>query len=340
VSLENNRFGWKVELEFRGGLPDYSLLENLTKFDVSSNYISGTLPTFSENLKLQHLNVSQNEFVGAIDAGTMKAAFESSNNEVPFVLDLSFNRFEGPLPNFDVDMLNINVVGNKLDGIDPIACDHDLWNDGATSMFNCSAIACPVGTSNAEGRQTSDDEPCEPCAAANHYGTVGCNESVEGEGNDEVDHGESGVDETDEVDVDDEVEHGGSGSNVFNIEPQPTTPPSSLNWEYEFNKPPSSFLTSSDAGTNGVSGSGDGDASGNLNMTSLPSARPSIESSLAVTTSSSEPSSTPSTQPQLPTEEPTIVATDSIISGQYAVPRWQVLLFLVPLAFSVVDILL
>lgn len=168
VSLRSNRLV--------GGLAnDYSLLANLTDFDVSNNMLSGVFPegAFSKNPKLQYLNVSRNSIAGPIAENIMKAAFESSN-EAPYALDLSFNRFEGTMPNFDVDVLDINVVSNKLEGIDAMACDHEFWNGGATQNFGCDAIACRKGSANSEGRQTSGDNPCVQCNVSSYYGTVGC----------------------------------------------------------------------------------------------------------------------------------------------------------------------
>jgi len=166
VSLRNNNL--------IGGLNDYSLLENLTKFDISGNELSGVLPieSFSKNPKLQHLNLSRNNIAGTIAPDFMKAAFESGG---PHVLDLSFNEFEGTIPNFNVNVLDINVVSNRFTGIDPVACEHQEWNRGATANFGCDGIMCENGTASPEGRHSEDNE-CEVCGAAYYYGTVGCNE--------------------------------------------------------------------------------------------------------------------------------------------------------------------
>jgi len=201
VSLRNNRLV--------GGLADdYSLLANLTEFDVSNNMLSGVFPVgaFSENPKLQYLNVSRNNIAGPIADNIMKAAFESSN-EAPYALDLSFNMFEGTMPNFDVDVLDINVVGNKFESIDPMACDHEFWNGGATQNFGCSGIACPNGAANSEGRQTSGDNPCVQCNVSSYYGTVGCQlDTFEGKEDEEDDHDHEGFmygDDEDDNDDDD-----------------------------------------------------------------------------------------------------------------------------------------
>mmetsp|Transcript_29163 Transcript_29163/g.61908 ORF Transcript_29163/g.61908 Transcript_29163/m.61908 type:complete len:1302 (+) Transcript_29163:372-4277(+) len=171
VSLrDNNLFG---------GLTNYPRLANLTHFDISLNQISGYLPEegLSNNPKLRHLNVSWNNLLGPIRGNIMQAAFESGNEgsyQPYYVLDLSFNKLDGTMPNFDVSMLDINVVGNMLTGIDPMACEHGLWNGGAVGMFLCDGIACPNGTANSEGRRTSEANPCKQCNASSHFGTVGC----------------------------------------------------------------------------------------------------------------------------------------------------------------------
>ena len=93
---------------------------------------------------MQYLNVSRNTISGIITNGIIKPVFDVTSNEGPYVLDLSFNRLEGTVPNFDVKMLDINVVGNIFDHIDPMACGHEQWNDGSTLQFQCDGIACPL----------------------------------------------------------------------------------------------------------------------------------------------------------------------------------------------------
>eukprot|EP00580_Thalassiosira_gravida_P015867 CAMPEP_0201659244 /NCGR_PEP_ID=MMETSP0494-20130426/2073_1 /ASSEMBLY_ACC=CAM_ASM_000839 /TAXON_ID=420259 /ORGANISM="Thalassiosira gravida, Strain GMp14c1" /LENGTH=1406 /DNA_ID=CAMNT_0048136659 /DNA_START=18 /DNA_END=4238 /DNA_ORIENTATION=+ len=218
VSLRSNRL-------IAGLADDYSLLANLTDFDVSNNMLSGVFPekAFSNNPKLQYLNVSRNNIAGPIPENIMKAAFESSN-EAPYALDLSFNIFEGTMPNFDVDVLDINVVGNKLEGIDSMACDHEFWNGGATQSFGCGGIACPNGTANSEGRQTSGDDPCVQCNVSSYYGTVGCQLDTF-EGKEDVDDDPFIYDDDDYDYDDDGVSSMASVSNLQILSPESLVKP-------------------------------------------------------------------------------------------------------------------
>eukprot|EP00584_Thalassiosira_punctigera_P006094 CAMPEP_0172543042 /NCGR_PEP_ID=MMETSP1067-20121228/13528_1 /TAXON_ID=265564 ORGANISM="Thalassiosira punctigera, Strain Tpunct2005C2" /NCGR_SAMPLE_ID=MMETSP1067 /ASSEMBLY_ACC=CAM_ASM_000444 /LENGTH=1502 /DNA_ID=CAMNT_0013329371 /DNA_START=170 /DNA_END=4676 /DNA_ORIENTATION=- len=174
LELQGNQFAYFPMTEFT-----YSPLPNLTKFHIGSNNIAGTLPprAFSGNPKLQYVNMSHNRFAGTITTSIMRQSFEFGGFEGPHVLDLAFNYFKGVVPDFDNDLLNIDVVGNMLEGIDPAACSRE-WNDGATREYGCDGIACPNGTSNSEGRRSSDENPCVPCNVSLYFGTVGCIERV------------------------------------------------------------------------------------------------------------------------------------------------------------------
>merc|ERR1712013_389788 len=170
VVLSGNRF--------MGGLPpDYSLLAKLHVFDISRNQITGSLPYsgFATNSELRQLNLSKNNLRGTINRDILDSAMES--NEGLYHLDLSFNQLAGTVPNFDVDMLNIDGTGNMRTDIDSMACDHGLWNDGAVGAYLCDGIACRPGTANSVGRQTSADNPCvpsRPCNEISYYGAIGC----------------------------------------------------------------------------------------------------------------------------------------------------------------------
>lgn len=160
----------------------YSPLRALRKVDISSNEITGTLPfrLFSGNPNLRYLDMSRNRLSGTIPAVIMKEAFvdeQESDKPDAFLLDLSFNRFDGTVPDLGVENLDINVVGNRFTDIESSACGRD-WNDGATSRFGCDGIACPVGTSNSEGRQISGDNPCANCNFAEFLGTVECTDGA------------------------------------------------------------------------------------------------------------------------------------------------------------------
>jgi hypothetical protein len=47
------------------------------------------------------------------------------------------------------------------------------WMGGAVEQYGCDAILCPNGTSNKDGRQINDDDPCEPCAEGTGYPYLG-----------------------------------------------------------------------------------------------------------------------------------------------------------------------
>jgi len=164
----------------------YANLASVTRVDISSNMLTGTLPfRFSSgNPNLRYLKMSHNKLAGSIPSAMMNTAFEAvfaleddEIDEYEYVLDLSFNRFEGNVPNFGAVNLNLDVAGNRLTYIDLAVCEHD-WNNGATLAFGCDGIACPIGTVSSEGRQTTEENQCLNCPAALFIGTVECREDA------------------------------------------------------------------------------------------------------------------------------------------------------------------
>merc|ERR1719343_325718 len=121
----------------------------------------------------------------------MRVAFESADDDDDtgqvYVLDLSFNNFYGSVPKFATDLLTLDVVGNFLKNITS-ACEQVRWNDGATLKLGCDGFACPPGTSNAEGRQTSQEDLCKECKETPYYGTVGCRINGQGSGLHQEEH--------------------------------------------------------------------------------------------------------------------------------------------------------
>lgn len=98
-----------------GDLPDsLSALEECSFLCLNWNLIHGNLPSRFENLtKLVHLDLSCNALTGTLDA--------ESFSQFPglVTLNLSFNRFEGSLPDvFDRmrSLVVLNLSGNRLTG--------------------------------------------------------------------------------------------------------------------------------------------------------------------------------------------------------------------------------
>ncbi|BAT83415.1 hypothetical protein VIGAN_04055700 [Vigna angularis var. angularis] len=90
----------------QGPIPfELSFLVNLNFVDVSYNKINGTLPISLSNLRnLQHLDISHNQLAGSLKPFTVQYLSLLKS------LDLSFNNFQGPIP----DGLHPSVlVGNE-----------------------------------------------------------------------------------------------------------------------------------------------------------------------------------------------------------------------------------
>ncbi|KAL0877842.1 hypothetical protein Bca101_027548 [Brassica carinata] len=90
--------------KFTSTLPsDMSGFHNLESFDVSENSFVGPFPkSFFSIPSLQSLRLGENQFTGPIQLGnTSLSSFELQD------LDLSYNRFDGPIPEYICEFINL-----------------------------------------------------------------------------------------------------------------------------------------------------------------------------------------------------------------------------------------
>ncbi|KAK4275645.1 hypothetical protein QN277_018688 [Acacia crassicarpa] len=112
MNLSKNKFDESIPLEF-------GELQSLEKLDLSDNLLVGTIPsTLGALLQLQVLNLSHNNLTG-----TIPSIFNVSISAL-FVVDISYNQLEGPIPvkpafkNFDALRNNKDLCG-KVTGLSP-----------------------------------------------------------------------------------------------------------------------------------------------------------------------------------------------------------------------------
>lgn len=97
-----------------GNLPtSLNQLTALVRFDVSSNRLSGTIPSLSGLIRLQHFNLSRNQFSGFIPSLT--------GLTVLVEFDVRTNQLTGTLPSLvgRGNLRSINVANNQLSGTIP-----------------------------------------------------------------------------------------------------------------------------------------------------------------------------------------------------------------------------
>jgi Leucine-rich repeat (LRR) protein len=160
-----------------GTIPEsLNFLTNLKNLDLSQQGglneggLNGTLPSFAAMPHLQYIDLHQNRLSGSIPGDflnkTAVATFET--------LDLSENLLTGTAPailqKFTVN--EYDLTGNRITSIDPKLCAQSLGGDVAS--FGCSAVLCPIGTYNDEGRQKSSSDVCMPCAKNIYLGGRSC----------------------------------------------------------------------------------------------------------------------------------------------------------------------
>ena len=164
----------------------FGQLSNLKSLSLSfENKLSGPLFAFSTNPRLTSLNLSHNSIDGPVPSDFLSAV----NISQAVTVDLSENEITGSIP-VSLDsfhFLDIDLTGNKIDGLSQELCDGNNagWMDGNMEELNtCDAILCPPGTttSNGRGRQVDIDSVCLPCPGdvqeAPYYGTTACTQAA------------------------------------------------------------------------------------------------------------------------------------------------------------------
>ena len=139
---------------FQGEVPDFSGLKDLSWLDLSSNGLSGTIP----NNFLR--DISQNG-----KTSLEKLTVDLSDNQLSGTISAGLTRF---------DYLNLFLKGNQFISIDSQLCEKDNWNEGVVAYHGCNAIVCPIGSYNAQGRQTNNNNPCLSCDKVKYMGSEAC----------------------------------------------------------------------------------------------------------------------------------------------------------------------
>jgi hypothetical protein len=139
--------------------------------------LRGKVPSFANSTYLSKLYLGSNQLTGSIPSDFLLNNIAKGAVSV----ELDENLLTGTIPAHlsNLEELNINVIGNKVEGPIPSEfCKKGKWMAGLVEEFGCDAIACSPGSYNAVGRQTSATQPCEQCpggiATENVLGMTQC----------------------------------------------------------------------------------------------------------------------------------------------------------------------
>jgi len=157
-------------------------LSNLSTLSLAlQNKLSGPLYPFHTNPSLTFLDLRHNSLAGSIPTDFLSAIDKSQAISV----DVSSNIITGTIPTSlnGFQFLDIDLSGNKIDGLPEELCDGDNsgWMGGKVGELDtCDAILCRPGfaASNGRGRQVNSDTVCLPCPGgaqeAPYYGSTAC----------------------------------------------------------------------------------------------------------------------------------------------------------------------
>ena len=145
--------------------------------------LDGTLPAFENSVSLSKLYLDYNNIGGSIPENFLA----NSNNAVDATI--SYNLLYGSIPenlNYHIEVLNLELQGNKIDNMDGIFCDNSAWMGGLVEFYGCGAILCFPGYANTNGRITRETPYCNDCPnvsqdqdGAKYFGSTSCDIPVD-----------------------------------------------------------------------------------------------------------------------------------------------------------------
>lgn len=157
-----------------GTIPNFSKNRKLNTLRLENNMLTGTLPTFASNTELTALDLSGNLLTGSISSNFLV----SSDPSTKITVDVSKNKLSGSVPGelARFDKVTIYLRDNELTGIESALCQKSEWNDGDVGSYKCDGIMCAPGFfSNSTGRASKDvSTSCAACENAMFYGVSCC----------------------------------------------------------------------------------------------------------------------------------------------------------------------
>jgi len=188
---------WHIDFsenDFTGHLPTVAIknLLDLEKFHVhqsgrSKEGITGELPSFKEQTKLHLLDVSSNSMTGPIPTNFLSGV---EDVDQLMVIDLGWNSFTGTIPSelSRFSQMNLDAVRNQFSGVSSSLCTLSGWMDGEVGKIKkdggngCDAILCPKGTYSEIGyAKSGSNGECLSCVSAEYAGETTCNGAAENE---------------------------------------------------------------------------------------------------------------------------------------------------------------
>lgn len=177
------------ENDFTGELPvaAFAKLKKLAKFHIHQTGrggagITGKLPSFAENTELHLLDLSSNTMTGTIPTDFLSGV---KGDRFEMEVDISFNGFTGTVPAElnRFSKMKLNAIRTEITKVDEALCEmRDWWNgevglvaDSDRDESGCDAILCPKGTYNKFGRAKSGPGGrCLDCKGGEYAGQTTC----------------------------------------------------------------------------------------------------------------------------------------------------------------------
>mmetsp|Transcript_2044 Transcript_2044/g.2374 ORF Transcript_2044/g.2374 Transcript_2044/m.2374 type:complete len:1925 (-) Transcript_2044:293-6067(-) len=164
ASMSNNKI-----VNIPTNLSDLSELKVLL---LKENQIRVTLDEMVFPSSLRMLDLSSNHITGTIPSSFLNTI--PTNGDM--IVDLSENLLRGIIPATlaRFERLELYLRNNYFDGIPAELCMKTNWNGGSVKSFGCDGILCPKYTYAILGRQATDHDSCQPCKTAVYLGSSQC----------------------------------------------------------------------------------------------------------------------------------------------------------------------
>jgi len=177
--LKNLQFFLAGHNDLSGSIPnEISTLSHLWSLDIANQRsfggmgLTGKVPSFNGLAELRKLDLSSNSLTGELPSDLLRSVSLDSFEYV----DLRNNQIGGRVPNFNdnLPIEGIYLSNNKFTGIDERLCDAS--RSYQTGKYGCDAILCPPFSFNDLGKQDRDTNPCSQCRerVSSFFGSTSC----------------------------------------------------------------------------------------------------------------------------------------------------------------------
>ena len=165
LHLQHNSMNGPLPDEF-AKLPKLTLLDLSHQISDTNNGFSGSLPSFKEQRDISRINLSSNSLTGTIPVDFL---INANYYKVQSV-DLRNNRLAGEVPSMLSKISELSLQDNEITSVQDYC---EVKEATVMGEFDCSEFLCPPKTYSTTGKKDKV-ATCQDCSTVNFFGSTIC----------------------------------------------------------------------------------------------------------------------------------------------------------------------